>query len=127
VIPQSPRSAKQQARAELGLRAEDMACEHLRGLGFEIIGRNIRVGRLEIDIIARRPRLIVFCEVRSRTSDWIMTPAQSIDPAKVRRIRSAAAQWLREADLGPVQARFDVVSVTFDVPGGRLNHLDGAF
>ena len=104
-----------------------MACDHLRGLGFEIIGRNIRVGRLELDVIARRGRLVVFCEVRSRTSDWLMTPAQTIDPGKVQRIRSAAAQWLRDAKLGPVQVRFDVASVTFDVPGGRLNHLEGAF
>jgi putative endonuclease len=109
------------------VRAEDMACEHLRSLGFEVIARNVRVGRLEIDVIARRARLIVFCEVRSRSSTWLMTPAQSIDPAKVQRIRSAAAQWLRDAQLGAVQVRFDVASVTFDVPGGRLNHLEGAF
>jgi putative endonuclease len=111
----------------LGLRAEDMACDKLRSLGYEVIGRNVRVGRLEIDVIARRGRLVVFCEVRSRTSTWLMTPAQSIDPLKVKRIRAAAAQWLREAQLGAVQVRFDVASVTFDVPGGRLNHLEGAF
>ncbi|HKU40230.1 MAG TPA: YraN family protein [Polyangiales bacterium] len=122
-----PANARQLARIQRGARAEDMACDHLRGLGFEIIGRNIRVGRLELDVIARRGRLVVFCEVRSRTSDWLMTPAQTIDPGKVQRIRSAAAQWLRDAKLGPVQVRFDVASVTFDVPGGRLNHLEGAF
>ena len=110
-----------------GALAEDMACAHLRALGCEVIGRNVRVGRLELDVIARRGRLIVFCEVRSRTSTWLMTPAQSIDPQKVQRIRNAAAQWLREAKLGAVQVRFDVTSVTFDVPGGRLNHLEGAF
>lgn len=104
-----------------------MACEHLRSLGCEIIGRNVRVGRLEIDVIARRGRLIVFCEVRSRSHDRLMTPAQSIDARKVQRVRSAAAQWLRSAELGAVQIRFDVASVTFDVPGGRLNHLEGAF
>jgi putative endonuclease len=119
--------AKQQVRVALGVQAEDMACAHLRSLGCEIIGRNVRVGRLEIDVIAKRGRLVVFCEVRSRTSTWLMTPAQSIDPRKVQRIRSAAAQWLRQAQLGPVQVRFDVASVTFDVPGGRLNHLEGAF
>jgi len=127
VIPDNPRIARQQARAALGLRAEEMACEKLRSLGFEVIGRNVRVGRLEIDVIAQRGRLVVFCEVRSRTSTWLMTPAQSIDPLKVKRIRTAAAQWLREAQLGAVQVRFDVASVTFDVPGGRLNHLEGAF
>lgn len=112
---------------ERGALAEDMACAHLRAIGCEIVGRNVRVGRLELDVIARRGRLVVFCEVRSRSSAWLMTPAQSIDPRKVQRIRNAAAQWLREAKLGAVQVRFDVTSVTFDVPGGRLNHLEGAF
>lgn len=121
------RTSPLQGRAELGARAEDMACEHLRSLGCEILARNVRVGRLELDVIARRGRLIVFCEVRSRSSDRLMTPAQSIDARKVERVRSAAAQWLRAAELGAVQVRFDVASVTFDVPGGRLNHLIGAF
>ena len=56
-----------------------------------------------------------------------MTPAQSIDARKVARVRNAAAQWLRAAKLGAVQVRFDAISVTFDTPGGRLNHLVGAF
>ena len=43
------------------------------------------------------------------------------------RVRSAAAQGLREAKLGPLQMRFDVASVLFDTPEGRLNYLIGAF
>jgi putative endonuclease len=104
-----------------------MACVHLSGRGFEIVARNARVGRLEIDVIARRGALMVFCEVRARSSDRLMTPAQSIDPRKVARVRTAAAQWLRAAKLGAVEIRFDVVSVLFDRPEGRLTHLEGAF
>jgi putative endonuclease len=114
-------------RAELGRRAEDLACAHLTARGFEIIARNARVGRLELDVIARRGALIVFCEVRSRSSDRLMTPAQSIDPRKVARVRAAAAQWLRTARPGASQLRFDVASVLFDEPAGRLNYLEGAF
>ena len=114
-------------RASLGRRAEDMACSHLSGRGFEIVARNVRVGRLEIDVIARRGALMVFCEVRARSSDRLMTPAQSIDGRKVARVRAAAAQWLRAAKLGAVEIRFDVVSVLFDRPEGRLTHLEGAF
>jgi putative endonuclease len=120
-------AARAAHRADLGRRGETLACAHLERLGFHILARNVRVGRLELDVIARRGGLVVFCEVRSRTSDRVMTPAQSIDAAKVARIRTAAARWLRETDVGPVQARFDVASVLFDVPGGRLNYLEGAF
>jgi putative endonuclease len=115
------------ARAALGRQAEDLACEHLLRQGFDIVGRNVRVARLELDVIARRGPLVVFCEVRARRSDRVMTPAQSIDGRKVARVRSAAAQWLKQARLGPVQIRFDAASVLFDVPGGRLNYLPGAF
>ena len=115
------------ARATLGARAEQMACDHLVAQGFEIVGRNVRVGRLELDVIAQRGRLLVFCEVRSRTSDHVMTPAQSIQPDKVRRVRTAAATWLKQQPFAGAQVRFDVISVVFDRPEGRLNHLVGAF
>lgn len=114
-------------RAQLGKQAEDLACTHLKAQGFEIVARNVRVGRLELDVIGRRGRLLVFCEVRARSSDRVMTPAQSIDGRKVARVRQAAAQWLRGAGQGSVQIRFDVASVLFDVSGGRLNYLEGAF
>jgi Holliday junction resolvase-like predicted endonuclease len=56
-----------------------------------------------------------------------MTPAQSVTTAKVERVRRAAAQWLRNEALPAVQVRFDVASVLFDTPDGRLNYLEGAF
>lgn len=115
-----------QLRKQMGLRAEQLACDHLSQLGFELVARNVRVGRLEIDIIARRGRLLIFCEVRSRASSHVMTPAQSIDVHKVRRVRQAAAQWLR-ANNARGEVRFDVASVLFDTPEGRLNYLEGAF
>ena len=91
------------------------------------VARNVRVGRLELDLIAQRGVLIVFCEVRSRSDARLMTPAQTIGPLKVRRVRHAAAQWLRHHHHSPVQVRFDVASIVFDTPGGRLNYLEGAF
>jgi putative endonuclease len=122
-----PRNARFDGRRLLGVRAEQMACDHLCAQGFEIVARNARVGRLELDVVARRGGLFVFCEVRSRSSDRLMTPAQSIDPRKVARVRQAAAKWLRDARSGPMQVRFDVASVLFDIPEGRLNYLEGAF
>lgn len=117
----------QQLRAALGKRGEDLACRHLLEQGFEIAARNVRVGRLELDIVARRGSLVIFCEVRARTSDRFMSPAQSIDVGKVRRVRQAAAQWLRQSQLGATEIRFDVASILFDTEDGRLNYLEGAF
>jgi putative endonuclease len=122
-----PGGADSLARKLLGARAEQLACDHLCALGFEIVARNARVGRLELDVVARRGPLMVFCEVRSRSNDRLMTPAQTINHRKITRVRQAATLWLRSSRPGPVQMRFDVASVTFDVPEGRLNYLEGAF
>ena len=121
-------SGKQRAavRRALGERAEGLACEHLARLGFEIVGRNVRVGRLELDVIARRGRLLVFCEVRARSSDRSMWPSQSVQGRKAGRVRRAAAEWLRECSVGPLDVRLDVASVVFDTPAGRLTYLEGA-
>jgi putative endonuclease len=118
---------KTSERAALGARAEQLATEHLERRGFEIVGRNVRIGRLELDVIARRGSLLVVCEVRSRKSDRVMTPAQSVDYRKVAHVREAARLWLRQHRTGTSQLRFDVASVLFDTPDGRLNYLEGAF
>jgi putative endonuclease len=86
--------------------------------GFEICGRNVRVGRLELDVIARRGSLLVVCEVRSRRSARPVFPAETIGPQKLARVRRATAMWLRQQKLGPVRARIDAAAVVFDGPGG---------
>ena len=116
-----------EGRAELGRRAEALAAQHLEGLGYELLARNVRQGRLELDIVARKAGLVVFCEVRARTSDRFISPAHSIDHAKIQRVRQAAARWLSDAQLGRVEVRFDAACIVFDVPGGRLTYYEGAF
>jgi putative endonuclease len=82
---------------------------------------------LEIDLIAQYGGLVVFCEVRSRSDARFISPAHTITPLKISRLRQAAAMWLRASSLGYVDVRFDVASVVFDVPGGRLDYYEGAF
>lgn len=114
-------------RAALGVTAEDLTCAYLVERGYEIVGRNVRVGRLEIDIIARSGTLAVFCEVRSRRSDRWMTPAQSVDAGKIRRIRQAAAVWLKSNRIGTSQTRFDVASVLHRADGPLMDYFERAF
>ena len=114
-------------RAELGRRAETLAAQHLEGLGFHVLARNAHLGRLELDIVAQRGRLVVFCEVRSRTDDRFISPADTITPVKQRKLRQAATLWLRQGGLGWVDVRFDAACVVWDVPEGRLTYYEGAF
>jgi len=119
--------SRPKTRAELGRAAEDLVATHLELLGFEIVGRNVRFGRFELDLIARARDLVVFCEVRGRAHDRFVAPAATMDVRKVARVRQAAAQWLRENRPGSVDVRFDVAAVVFDVPGGRIDYYEGAY
>jgi putative endonuclease len=114
-------------RAELGWRAESRVAEHLIAQGFVVLGRNVRLGRLELDIIARRHNLIVFCEVRARRHDRFVAPAATIDARKIARLRLAAAQWLKANRPGRVDVRFDAAAVVFDTPQGRIEYYEGAY
>ena len=121
-------------RGDLGERA---AAEHLVAKGYEIVERNFRTRRGELDLIAADDRCLVFCEVKTRVANSRAGPARGIDAighAKRRRLRALAGQWLRArpASSGrPVrpQLRFDAIDVTL-APNGALvalEHLPDAF
>lgn len=78
----------------------------------------MRVGRLELDVIARRGSLLVVCEVRSRLRAMPVFPSETIDEKKLSRIRQATARWLREQNLGRVHPRIDAAAVVFEGPDG---------
>jgi putative endonuclease len=111
----SARSSPQH-RSDLARRGEALVASLLEERGFSIYGRNVRVGRLELDVIAQRGTLVVVCEVRSRTTANPVHPAATIDRKKLERVRRATAIWLRRQKLGHVHARIDAAAVVFDQP-----------
>jgi len=114
-------------RHPLGREAEAFVARELERRGFSVIGRNVRVGRLELDLIARRGSLIVICEVRARRSDKFMAPAESLDRRKLERIRRAALLWLVSSRLRNVDVRLDVAAVVYDSATPRLEYYENAF
>jgi putative endonuclease len=115
------------ARQALGKRAEAFVADKLVADGFTILARNARVGRLEIDLIARRGSLVVFCEVRARRSDRFMAPAESLDRRKLERVRRAAAGWLASSGLRGVDARLDVAALVARDEGFSRTYYEDAF
>jgi putative endonuclease len=105
------------ARRSLGTFGEDAAARWYEARGFEIVDRNWRVREGEIDLVARRGTTIVFCEVKTRSSDRFGSPVESVTATKQRRLRTLAAKWLaahpaRRGDERRGEVRFDVASVT---------------
>ena len=115
-------------RDELGRRGEDAAAAYLRRLGYRIVGRRERVLRGDIDIVALDGRTVVFIEVRTRSDTAHGHPAETVGPAKQRRIAELATAYIRRHRLEDCQARLDVVTVTFAV-GGKpvVEHYQNAF
>jgi putative endonuclease len=75
-------------------------------------------------VIARRGRVLVFCEVKSKSGDGFGDPLEMVDARKVARVRRAAAVWLiRHQELGGLDVRFDVIAER----AGRIEHLADAF
>ena len=104
-----------------------MVAARLEAAGYRILARNVRVGRDEIDIIASRGRLVVFCEVRTRSSDMLIEPAESIDRGKIARIRRAAASWLATQRPSFAEIRFDAASVVLAGGEPRITYYEEAF
>ena len=112
------------AHIEYGRQGEERAATWYRRRGYEIVCRNWRFAIREIDLIARRGRVLVVCEVKARRSDAFGVPALAVGAAKQQRIRRLAAAWLASNRRGPnLEVRFDVVAVT----GERVDVYENAF
>ena len=87
------------------------------------MARNWRCSRGELDVVARRGRLVVVCEVKARADDRWGTALEAVSARKQLRIRRATAEMLASSGLRGVQLRFDVAAVT----GARLEVVTDAF
>jgi putative endonuclease len=105
-----------------GRLAESLASVAMRLRGFRVVGRNVRVGGREVDLLARRGSLLVVCEVKARRGDRFGTPAEAVGPHKQRRLREAA-EMLMARDPTVKRVRFDVIAVS----GFGIRHLPEAF
>jgi putative endonuclease len=110
-------------RATVGQDGEQQAANWYEANGYEVMARNWACREGEIDLVCRRNRTIVFCEVKTRSSTAFGTPAEAVTHAKRARVRAAAAQFLATSPVRPVQIRFDVVGVL----DGELTVYQGAF
>ncbi len=118
-------------RRSLGRAGEDLAAAWYADQGYEVLDRNWSCRQGELDIVARRGVLYVFCEVKARSSGLFGLPAEAVGPAKQARVRRLAALWFaqRRASVprgqrwggGPV--RFDIASVL----SGEVAVIEDAF
>jgi putative endonuclease len=115
--------------AALGRRGEDLAHRYLQSAGLSVIARNYRPrgGDSEVDIVARDGEIVVFVEVKSRTSSDFGSPERAIDGQKQKHIIRAARSYATRAGIEWNQVRFDIISITFTKPPSIVHQRDAFF
>ena len=110
----------------LGKQGENLATEYLAGKGYEILHRNWRYGRSEVDIIARIGNDWVFVEVKTRETDYFGYPEESVDKAKQKQLQKAADAYVDEHPIEG-EIRFDIVAVILNNNKQEIHHIEDAF
>ena len=119
----APPRPERLAAFQLGISAESRAAVWLIAKGFRILARRWKSPAGEIDIVARRRRLLVFAEVKARAD--LDHAAESVTPRQRQRIAAAAEAWLAVHGMdGYDDIRFDAILVA---PGKLPRHIPGAF
>ena len=121
--PKSPPAPERQIAFKLGLSAESRAAALLLAKGFRIAARRWRCPAGEIDIVARRGKLLIFVEVKARAR--LDDAAYSVTERQQRWVAAAASAWLAEnPDDAISDMRFDAILVA---PRSLPRHIAGAF
>jgi putative endonuclease len=113
-----------------GGKAERAVVEYLERAGIAIVATNLRIGKLELDVVAREGAVILVVEVRTRSAGAWTSGFGSIDSMKRKRIRRAGERlWQRryKNDASVERLRFDAASVTFDGELARVEYVKAAF
>ena len=115
-------------RRTSGQAAEDAARRHLGARGLKVIRRNYQTRRGEIDLVMRDGDTLVFVEVRSRGRGAMVSPAESVDARKQRRLIAAAEHFLtRHPRLADRPTRFDVVAIDTAADPPAIRWIRDAF
>ncbi|MBD0290480.1 MAG: YraN family protein [Thermoleophilia bacterium] len=102
---------------KLGADAERRVRRHFRLRGYRILAANAWRGGYELDLVVRRGRRLLFCEVKAKTGTAYGEPWEMVGPEKARRVRRAAEAWLAAR---PELAGLDVSLEAVSVRGGRV-------
>lgn len=112
---------------EKGKQGEDIACQYLIQQGYQILFRNWRLEKAEIDIIALENTELVFVEVRFRTHAEDI-PELSISDKKIELLCNAASYFADiHTDLNYYTTRFDVIGIHVQKNTPYINHYKDVF
>jgi putative endonuclease len=114
-------------RRSLGDKGEDLAVATLKKRGYKVLERNYRTPLGEIDLIARHQKVLVFIEVKTRTSARFGAGQEAVHYGKQARYRKLADYYVKQKRLGEIAVRFDVVGILWQDGKPQIEVIEGAF
>lgn len=110
----------------LGNKGEMLASRYLLDSGLAVLEYNWRCGHKEIDIVAQERDVLVFVEVKTRSSEAYGNAEDAVSPEKMRRIIMAAESYIKQKKID-LDIRFDVVTVVGSDDCHKIEHIRNAF
>jgi putative endonuclease len=111
---------------ELGIFGENLAVSHLINKGYDIIERNVKFKKQEIDIVAKQGDFIVIVEVKARQTAEIGEPWMAVTRSKQRIIIQVADFYLQKNNI-ELETRFDIISIVHNSLRTKIEHIEDAF
>lgn len=111
---------------KLGKKGEELAAEYLMLKEYEILERNYRFQKAEIDIIARRNNTLIVAEIKTRSTPEFGNPQDFVRPKQIKQMLKAINHYIEEEDLD-LEVRFDIIAIIRNKAGTRIEHIQDAF
>ncbi len=111
------------SRSDKGAAGESIAVHYLQQLGYQILHRNLRLSRYEIDVVCRDGDTLVFVEVKRSLTERFGHPATWIDGRKREHLRIAAELYIERFGIEGMDIRFDAITIS----AGTVEHFKNAF
>lgn len=111
---------------ELGKKGEQLAVDFLLENGYDIIARNYRFDKAEVDIIAKHKGILAIIEVKARSTADFGDPQDFVKPKQIKNLVKAVDEYVTVNDLD-VEVRFDIIAITKVGKSYNIEHLENAF
>jgi putative endonuclease len=111
---------------QLGKKGEKLAVDFLLDKGYDIVERNYRFDKAEVDIIAQKNQTLAIVEVKTRSTSDFGDPQDFLKPKQIQRIVKAVDEYVLVNNLD-VEIRFDIIAIVKEKNGFSIEHLENAF
>ncbi|WP_282030321.1 YraN family protein [Winogradskyella eximia] len=111
---------------ELGKKGEQIAVDFLLKNSYDIIERNYRFQKAEVDIIAQKGDVLAIVEVKTRSTIDFGNPQDFVKPKQIKNLVKAVDEYVNENNLD-IEVRFDIIAIVKNKKGFEIEHLENAF